>query len=74
MVVISCNQGGFAYDIKTDKKYPNVDLPSDNVRISPLGTYMIWGQDPDIVTVTDLEGTEVCIIPDDTISHFDTTR
>ncbi len=73
MVVISCNQGGFAYDIKADKKYPNVDLPSDNVRISPLGTYMIWGQDPDTVTVTDLEGTEVCIIPDDTISHFDTT-
>ena len=43
------------------------------MRISPLGTYMIWGQDPDTVTVTDLEGTEICIIPDDYISHFDTT-
>ena len=72
MVVISCNQGGFAYDIKTDKKYPNVDLPYDNVRICPLGTYMIWGQDPDTVTVTDLEGTEICIIPDDYISATST--
>ena len=75
MVVISCNRGGFAYDIKNDKKYPDIDKFSsvDNVRISPLGTYMIWGCDPDHVIVTDLEGNVVADIPDRTISHFDTT-
>jgi hypothetical protein len=72
-VVISCNKGAFAYNIQTGTKYPDIDLPYDNVRISPLGTYIIWGYSPDKVKVTTLEGAVVTQIADNIISHFDTT-
>jgi hypothetical protein len=73
MVVISCNRGGFAYDIKNGKKYPDIDKFDgvDNVRISPKGTYMIWGCDPDHVIITDLEGNTVTDLPNRYVSHFD---
>ena len=77
MVVISCSKRSepiaFAYKISTDKRWPDINRGDyDNVRISPLGNYIIWGHSPDIVVVTDLEGKVITELPDDYISHFDT--
>jgi hypothetical protein len=72
MVVLSYDGGGFAYKISTNKKYPDIRKEGvDNVRISPLGNYMIWGCEPDHVVVTDLQGNEVTDLPEDYVSHFD---
>ena len=77
-VVISCSKGGraiaFAYDMENGRKYPDIDDGEyGNVRISPLGNYIIWGHEPDHVVVTTLEGKVVTDIPENFISHFDTT-
>jgi Tol biopolymer transport system component len=75
MVVLSCSKGGrqtgFAYKISADKKYPDIQLSYDNVRISSKGSYIVWGQSPDVVKITDLLGTAVTTLPNNYVSHFD---
>ena len=75
MVVISYDGGAFAYRISDNKKYPDIEEYSGvgNVRISPLGKYIVWGLEPDHVIITDLEGNEITDLPDNTVSHFDVT-
>lgn len=75
MVVLSYDGGAFAYDIKNDKKYPDIEKFTgvDNARISSLGNYIVWGCEPDNVIVTDLEGHDVINLPEDYVSHFDVT-
>jgi hypothetical protein len=80
-VVISCKKGGkeiaFAYKISQDSKGFDID-PADfgfgtlnACRISPKGTYMVWGLRPDVVVVTDLQGAVITTLPSNYVSHWD---
>ena len=72
MVVLTQGEGlAFAYKISTDKKYPDIRKSFGNARISPLGTYIVWGCEPDHVIITDLQGNTVTDLPNNYVSHFD---
>lgn len=81
-VVIMCQYAGqttgFAYNVATGAKGKNIwaseirtGAVCDNIRISSNGNYILWGFDPDLLVVSDLDGGIVTTLEEDQISHFD---
>jgi hypothetical protein len=74
-VVLSCTKNGktigFAYNVSTDEKFPDITKDYDNVRISSQGEHIVWGCSPDVVKITDLEGNAVTNLANNMVSHFD---
>ncbi len=81
MVAPSCVVSGvftsFAYRVSDGWKGPDIKASSvasgtcDSVRISPLGNYIIWFFDPNVVYITDLTGKKITTLPNNYVSHID---
>jgi hypothetical protein len=77
VALTSDSQGtAFAYDIAQKKRYPDLSASRyggdmDSCRASPSGRHLVWAINPDVVVVTDLEGTRIHDFPNNYVSHFD---
>jgi hypothetical protein len=82
MVVLTGRKDGvdmaFAYNISTGIKSPDVMTSSVgnagndwDARISSKGNYIVWGFDPDIHVITDLNGAIIHTLPKNYASHGD---